>query len=144
MPARKIQDEQEIIRWFDDGWTYPQMVMEYRRKYGIETTPTLFANFRARRGLEMRNVRNAALIPWQVEPAHRFAYPLSILRWEAQVREGRALSPSQAMKHASFMGALKRDDQVIDYDPVQGFRLVPRVPSDEDVIRRPRGVHVKG
>ena len=52
MGARKIQNEQEVIRWFDEGRTYQWMTDEYKRKYGIDVALSMWGNFRRRRGLE--------------------------------------------------------------------------------------------
>ena len=86
MPARKIVDEGEVIRWFHEGLTYEEMSRRYREKYGIETVPTLWSNFRRRRGLTRRIVRDDDLIPWAVREEHRWAYPLQMLRLEARRR----------------------------------------------------------
>ena len=141
MPGSKIVDHQEVVRWFHDGWTAPEMVEYYRRVYNIETSPSMWGNFRARHGLPARNVRNAELIPWQVEERHRFRYPIEMLRLEAQVRAGRQLSEDDKARHASYFARLAERNEVIEYRPEtnEGFHLVPRSPDDVDVIRRPAG-----
>lgn len=63
MGRRKIQDESEVIRWFEEGRTYQWMIEEYRRKYDIETVVSMWGNFRRRRGLDRRIVRDDDLIP---------------------------------------------------------------------------------
>jgi len=140
VPARKIQDEQEILRWFADGWTYEQMCDEYRRKYNIETVPSLFGNFRVRRGLPPRIVRDDELIPWAVREEHRWAYPLQMLRLEARHRAtGEPVRSVDRVRHENFMALLKADNVVVDYDPETGFHLVPREPQDGDLpVRRPK------
>ena len=47
MPRRtKVVDEGEARRLLlDEGWTYPQMVDLYREKYGVETSPSMWARF---------------------------------------------------------------------------------------------------
>ncbi|WP_040336720.1 hypothetical protein [Candidatus Blastococcus massiliensis] len=139
MPASKIQDEREVIRWFEEGRTYGWMVAEYRRKYGIETVPSMFGNFRGRRGLQRRIARDAELIPWSVENRHRNAYPLQMLRVEARVREGFPISASDRERLDSWRATLRREDVVVAYDPtaVDGFQYVSRLPEDSDLIRRP-------
>lgn len=50
MGKRKIVDEGEVIRWFEEGWTYKEMIDEYKRKYNIETVSSMWGSFRRRRG----------------------------------------------------------------------------------------------
>lgn len=50
MAGRKIQDEGEVIRWFEEGRTYAWMAEQYRKKYHIDTVPSMWGNFRRRRG----------------------------------------------------------------------------------------------
>lgn len=140
MGARKIQDEQELIRWFEDGWTYDQMVEEYRRKYGIETVPSMFGNFRRRRGLQRRIVRDDNLIPWHIQEEHRWAYPVAMLRAEARRRAGRKLTASDAERLAAWKERLAAQDAVLHYDPdtEEGWFYVARRPGvDNDLIREP-------
>lgn len=140
MPGSKIVDEQEVKRWFADGWTAPQMIAEYQRKYGIETSPSMWGNFRRRHGLEPRNVRDADLIPWQVEERHRFRYPLEMLRLEAQTRAGRVLRGEDAARRESFLKRLAENAEVVEYRPEteEGFFYVARTSRDIDIIRAPR------
>ncbi|WP_091219960.1 hypothetical protein [Geodermatophilus siccatus] len=139
MPARKIVDEQEVIRWFQEGRTYDWMCHEYRRKYGIETRPSLWGNFRRRRGLTRRTVRDDELIPWAVKPEHRGAHALQMLRLEARARAGEPVREGDAARHRNFMRNLADQNAVVEYDPdtPEGFRIVPRQQGDTDVIRRP-------
>jgi hypothetical protein len=140
VPARKIVDEQEVVRWFEEGRTYEWMCQEYRRKYDVETRPSLWGNFRRRRGLARRTVRDDELIPWAVKPEHRGAHPLQMLRLEARARAGEPVREVDAVRHRNFMRRLAEENVVVHYDPdtAEGFRLVPRRPDDADVIRRPR------
>lgn len=140
MPASKIVDEQEVIRWFNEGRTYEWMCQEYLRKYNIETVPSLWGNFRRRRGLARRIVRDDSLIPWMVKEAHRWAYPLAMLRTEARVRAGVTLSESDEKRLASWKKMLGEGDLVVYYDPEteDGFFYIPRQPGDTDLIHEPR------
>lgn len=140
MPARKIVDEQEVIRWFKEGRTYEWMSEQYRQKYGIETVPSLWSNFRRRRGLARRITRDDSLIPWAVKPEHRWAYPLTMLRLEARARAGEPINAAHAVRHRNFMRRLTEGGLVVSYDPntAEGFHLVPREANDVDLIRQPR------
>jgi hypothetical protein len=140
MGSTKIQNEQEVLRWFEEGRTYQWMVDEYNRKYHIETTIPMWANFRKRRGLARRITRDDDLIPWDVKRVHRWAYPLAMLRLEARRRAGFELRPDDQHRLASWLEGLGADDAVVYYDPdtEEGFFYVPREPSDDDLIRRPK------
>lgn len=139
----KIQDAAEVIRWYNDGWTYQEMVDEYRRKYGIEMSVSGFSDFRARMGLKRRLVRSQELIPWRVAEQHRHTYDLSMLRAEARRRAGRKLLNGDDRRLERWLGWMRDNDVVIHYDPdtVDGFFYVPRRPGvDVDIIRKPERV----
>ncbi|MFE9924253.1 hypothetical protein ACFYQA_22525 [Streptomyces sp. NPDC005774] len=138
MGKRKIQDEQEVIRWFEEGRTYQWMIDEYKRKYGIDTVSSMWGNFRRRRGLDRRIVRNDDLIPWFVKEEHRWAYPLAMLRAEGRHREGKA-TQDDLNRLASWKEMLEEHNVVVHYDPdtEDGFFYIPRESTDDDIIRRP-------
>ncbi|GAA0967362.1 hypothetical protein [Actinocorallia libanotica] len=140
MGARKIQDESEVIRWFEEGRTYQWMVEEYKRKYNIETVPSLWSNFRRRRGLERRIVRDDELIPWEVKEEHRWLYPIAMLRAEGRRRAGKELKENESTRLASWKKMLEEEGVVVHYDPEteDGFFYVPRTPEDNDIIRKPK------
>ena len=140
MPAvSKIRDEAEAVRWIEEGRTYAWIVEAYLRKYDVETTLSMWSNFRRRRGLSRRIVRDDQLIPWSVDVAHRWAYPLMMLRFEARRRAGAPLGPEDARRLDSWRRDLTSRDAVVLYDAQtpDGFHLVPREAGDEDIIRRP-------
>ncbi|MEU5403702.1 hypothetical protein ABZ348_30925 [Streptomyces sp. NPDC005963] len=139
MAKRKIQDEGEVIRWFEEGRTYAWMIDEYKRKYGIDTVPSMWGNFRRRKGLVRRITRDDDLIPWFVKEEHRWLYPLAMLRFEARRRDGRGLSEAETARLASWKEMLAEEGAVVHYDPdtEEGFFYVPRQPGDDDLIHRP-------
>ncbi|WP_326569929.1 hypothetical protein OIE69_42835 [Actinacidiphila glaucinigra] len=139
MPKRKIVDEGEVIRWFEDGWSYQDMIDEYRRKYGIDTVSSMWGNFRHRRGLDRRIARDDELIPWAVKREHRQLYPVIMLRVEARRRAGLALDEDRAKRLESWRVMLEEQDAVVHYDPdtANGFSYIPREPGDIDIIRKP-------
>jgi hypothetical protein len=140
MPSSKIQDEQEVLRWFKEGMTYAEMSRIYLEKYNIQTVPSLWSNFRRRRDLPGRFVSDKELIPWRVREEHTKKYTLRMLRVEARVRAGEPVNESDRMKHASFMMHLRDENLVVAYDPEspEGFQLVGRHARDVDVVRPPR------
>lgn len=139
----KVQDEQEIVRWYQDGWTYQEMVDEYRRKYNMEVSISMFSGVRRRLGLERRILRNQNLIPWIIAPAHRTAYDLNLLRMEARRREGRKLRNGDMGRLNKWLEWMADEGVVVHYDAdtVEGFYYIPRRPGiDTDIIRRPERV----
>lgn len=140
MPASKIVDEAEVIRWFEEGRTYEWMAQQYREKYNIDTVPSMWGNFRRRRGLTRRIVRDDDLIPWAVKDEHRYTYPVSMLRIVARQRAGSELTESDASRLASWLRTREQEDTVVHYDPdtEEGFWYVKRRPGvDKDLIREP-------
>lgn len=139
MSASKIVNESEVIHWFEEGKTYQWMCDEYLRKYNIETVPSLWGNFRRRRGLARRITRDDELIPWFVLERHRWAYPLAMLRVEARRRAGRAIREVDFARLAPWRQDLVERSLVVHYDPAteQGFFYVPARPDDADLIRVP-------
>lgn len=141
MPNRsKIQDEQELVKWIEEGRTYRWMKEQYLKKYKLDVSITMFSNFRRRKGLDGRIVRDDNLIPWQVNPEHRFAWAIQMLRAEARRRAGHVDSESVLESLAGFKRTLDREQAVVHYDPntKQGFFLVRRRDEvDTDLIREP-------
>jgi hypothetical protein len=140
MPASKIQDQAEVIRWFEEGRTYDYMTEQYREKYGIETVPSMWGNFRRRNGLKRRLVRDDGLIPWEVKVEHRRLNPIAMLRAAARQRAGEELSERDAERLPGWLRTREQTDTVVHYDPDtdEGFWYVPRRPGvDMDLIREP-------
>jgi hypothetical protein len=140
MGARKIQDESEVIRWFEQGVTYEEMVERYREKYNIETTPSMWGNFRRRRGLDRRITRDDELIPWGVKVEHRHDYPILMLRKEARRRAGLPLSEEDEHAVDAWIAGMKEANTVLHYDPDTEdgwFYVRPRPGVDTDLIRVP-------
>jgi len=140
MPATKIQDEAEVRRWFEEGRTYQWMIEEYRRKYNIETVPSMWGNFRRRRGLVRRINRDDDMIPWEVKPEHRWNYHVTMLRAAARREAGLSNNAQAEARLDSWLATLSSGDRVVDYDPdsPDGFSLVPRREGvDTGLIREP-------
>ncbi|MGW5130896.1 hypothetical protein [Streptomyces sp. NPDC004135] len=140
MPASKIVNEQEVIRWFEEGRTYQWMVEEYKRKYKIDTKPSMWGNFRKRRGLDARIIRDAELIPWKVNPEHQWKYPVAMLRLVAREKAGYSITEDEAARLASWKEMLAEEDAVVHYDPdtEDGFFYVRRQEGDDEYIHQPK------
>lgn len=140
MGAKKIVDEAEVIRWFEEGKTYQWMIDEYKRKYGIDTVSSMWGNFRRRRGLDRRITRDDDLIPWFVKPEHRWLYPLAMLRIEARRRDDKKLPELEETRLKAWKEMLEQEQAVVHYDPdtEEGFFYVPRQEGDDDLIHQPK------
>lgn len=138
--ASKIVDEQEVLRWFEEGRTYNWMAAEYLRKYNIETVPSMWGNFRRRRGLARRIARDDSLIPWAVNLEHRQMYPLAMLRLESRLRDNFELREVDRSRLDGWKDALVANKAVVHYDSEteQGFFYVPRESGDAGLIREPK------
>jgi len=138
--TRKIQDESEVLRWFEEGRTYQWMTEEYERKYNITMTGSAWGNFRRRKGIARRITRDDDLIPWLVKREHRWNYDLAMLRAEARRRAGRPLKPHVEERLESWLRTLHEADAVVHYDPetADGFHLVKREKGDTDLIHEPK------
>lgn len=139
MPASKIVNEGEVLRWFEEGKSYQWMVDEYRRKYGIDTVPSMWGNFRRRRGLERRTLRDDELLPWHLRDEHRWLFPAQMLRAEARRRAGKKLRDDEIRRVDNFLSRLKREGLVVHYDrdTKEGFFYVPaREGVDTDLVRK--------
>lgn len=140
MVKSKIVDRQEVLRWFEEGRTYTWMRDQYLDKYHIETGISMWANFRRREGLPRRIARDDNLIPWYVEPQHRYAYPILMLRAEARRRAGWSLTEDTETAVDAWIAGLERDGVVLHYDSEteDGWHYVPPRPEiDTDLIRVP-------
>lgn len=145
MPASKIQDEQEVLRWFAEGRTYEWMTQQYLTKYNIQTGPSLWGNFRARRGLARRIIRDEDLIPWAIKEEHRYRHAVMMLRLEARARAGLEIPAVHAARHRNFISRLRDKNLVIDYQPdtAEGFVEVTARPG-EDLVREPAKASARG
>lgn len=139
MPATKIQDRAEAIRWIEEGRTYAWIVEEYKRKYNIDTVQSTWAMFRRREGIPRRIVRDEELMPWAVKKEHRWRSAAMMLRAEGRRRAGVQLTPENEHELDTWLATLKSENAVVAYfpDKPQGFYYVPREPTDKDIVRMP-------
>ena len=140
MPASQIVNESEVLRWLDEGRTDRWMCEEYERRYNVAVDPCLWDDYRRRKGLVRRGPQDDELIPWAIEPQHRWAYAVSMLRAEARKRAGAPLPDHDASRLASWLDNLAEGDLVVHYEPAtpEGFHYVERRPGvDTDLVREP-------
>lgn len=133
--------ELEVRTWYLKGETYAWMVQEYKRKYDLTVSPTMFSYRRSARGWERRQRTRDDLIPWAIKDEHQWHRHLVMLRLEARRRRfgTETMRDRDVRELAEFCEQLKADGVVIDYDPhtEPGFLLVPREPGDSDIVRQP-------
>ena len=137
---RKIVSEQEVLNWFREKRTYRWMADRYLEKYSLQVSPSMFGNFRARMGLDVRIVHDEELIPWQVKEQHRWDYPIYMLRYVARLRAGKELPPKVMGRLNAWLRMIKQENVVVHYDPdtAEGWWYVqPRPGVDTDLIRVP-------
>ena len=85
-------------------------------------------------------LREDDLVPWDIRPEHRWAYPLALLRTEARRRAGARGTVTEEERLALWKAGLADQGQVVAYDPYseEGFSYVPRRAGvDGDLIREP-------
>lgn len=135
----KIVDTQEVLDWFDEGRTYAWMIEQYLQKYQIETSISMWSNYRRRNGLERRQAWDEELIPWHIKLEHNHKNPLAMLRKVARQRAGLPTSDVDASKIAGWLRNLEEQNVVVAYaaETDEGWFYVPRIPEDDDIIRRP-------
>jgi hypothetical protein len=135
-----IQDEAEAVRWLGQGRTYEWMCQEHERRYGVTVAPSAFADLRRSRGIDRVVVSDGELVPWDVDPEHRWCFDLAMLRAEARRRAGARLRPQDDDLVARWCRRLHDAGLVVHYDPQteEGFWYVPRRPGvDLDLVREP-------
>ena len=140
LPGEKLQNTDEFTRWWNEGKSYAWIVAEYERKYNLRITPAAIGNWRARLALPRRQQRDLGLVPWAVQPQHRYRHALAMLRAEGRRRAGEPLSDIQAERLARWREFMKDENAVVHYDPdtEDGFFYVPRREGiDTDYVRVP-------
>jgi hypothetical protein len=115
------------------------MVNEYRIKYGIETSISMWSHWRARHNIPVRRRRADDMIPWRVLPRHTGLTPSRNLATISCLRAGVPVRPERRDVALRWEEWLKENNLVVHYDrdTPEGWWYVPREPTDDDIIRRP-------
>lgn len=140
MPPTKVADVEEAIAWLNEGKSYAWIIEQYQAKYGVQTTPSMWSNFRAEHKIALRSVkRDPQLFPWtKIENEHIRLYAAEMLRAESRRRAGKQLSEFLERKLERFKARLKERGEVVSYDPEKGFEYTPARPGiDTDLVRIP-------
>lgn len=141
MPAKLIPD-QEVSALLDAGWSLVRISEWLRKERGISVSPDAISIWRRRRGMpRIRPSSAVEIIPWKIEPQHRFKHALVMLRAESRVRRGGVLPATVAADHRNWRKRVREQNLVVEYRPdtAEGFFYVPKRPG-EDVTRMPKVV----
>lgn len=136
----RVESEDEVVRWYNDGRTFRWMTEEHERKYGRKPSIAAFQSVIRRRGLPPRSLRENPLIPWRVRREHQRKWTHTQLRNENRRRNGLHVNSSALTDLERWKIALDKAGAVVDYrrDTEEGYFLVPRRDGiDRDLIREP-------
>ena len=130
----------ELGNMLDKGMTRQEIADEVFRRTGHTVTLNAISMAIKRGGLGRERRRYDDLIPWRVRQEHDGHYAQACLRLEARRRRGEPLTASDKKRLSSWLRKLDAGKVVVHYQPdsPDGFYLVPREPSDTDIIRRPK------
>lgn len=123
----------------DQKMTHQQIADEVFNRTGERVTREAVTMALSRAGIKGTVRRYDDLIPWRVKPKHEHNYHLAMLRFEARRRRGLPLTENQTRRLDGWRASLDKKGVVVFYEPESpdGFYLVPKQSSDDDVIRRP-------
>ena len=136
----RVESEEEVVRWYNDGRTFRWMAEEHERKYGRKPSIAAFQSVIRRRGLPPRSLRENPLISWRVRREHQRKWTHTQLRNENRRRNGLHVNSSALTDLERWKIALDKAGAVVDYrrDTEEGYFLVPRRDGiDRDLIREP-------
>lgn len=90
-------------------------------------------------GLPKRRASHRELIPWRINPQHAHSQIYYALQAVSRRQQKIPLSPQDVWRAQWLRDLLTRNGEprVVDYDPVDGWRLVRALETDSDIIRHP-------
>lgn len=138
---RKIVDETELMRWWEEGLTYKEMAERYLEQYNLQVRPQMFSEWRRRRGLPRRISHHEEFVPstWKMNPRHRYRMEITALRTLAQMWDGKEVSAERQRMAERLLKRVREEGVVVAYAPntEQGFFMIPREAKDgEAIVRR--------
>ena len=107
-------------------------------KFGVSQAAV--SNAIARGMIEYKTNRpKTSGVPWSpVAPEHREQYLVRMLRAAQRREEGLTNSPFWEDRLDGFLRKMEEEGWVVDYDPSEGFKRVPRRPGvDLGLVREP-------
>ncbi|MGA9147739.1 MAG: hypothetical protein WBZ04_09285 [Candidatus Nanopelagicales bacterium] len=145
--ARVLPPVGQLLQWRTAGLTQQQMAdlinKENRERLGNEFTPVTrsavsVALSRADKADQRPSYPED--IPWTpIAREHQKDHLLTMLRTGARIkRDDQSVPEAARRRYDNFRSRLQRDDQVVDYNDVDGFHLVERRAGiDDGLIRKP-------
>ena len=135
--ARKLPADL-VTRLLEEGLG-PSAIVEHLREHeDIEVSPQAISTFRKRHTDVPAQHSTRRVVPWDVRPEHRSSgYRRAILAFHRRA-QGRTLTGEERRNLDHVERTLRGADQVITYDPDEGWTLVPARPGiDTGIIREP-------
>ena len=132
--------ESTVRHWYDEGFTYAEMVKKALDEHHVQISPTAISNLARRRGWPRRSARDDELIPWAIKAEHQDRRQVVMLRLIARQRAGLPIREREESELKFFLTQIKSADAVVHYDPAteDGFFYVPRQEGDAEFIRPPK------
>lgn len=143
MAKRLVQNEQEAVKMMEAGTGLTDMVRFYREKYDIETSVSMWNDFRRRRGIARRFVWDTEVIPWKLAGDHAYKYEAIRLRQYARRKAGKLIAEKVPGELDAWLRGMDDAGTVVHYDPdtMEGFTYVPRRKGvDLGIIREPERI----
>lgn len=123
------------------GMTQQQMVEAWEEESGIKVSRSAIAMAMMRLGVDAAKPRPRYedTLPWHVLDEHKYNSQARLLRLEGRRRKGGKLTKRELQWLTTWRRELESHNAVVMYDPAteEGFHWVPRLESDDDIIRRP-------
>lgn len=134
-------DTAKLRSLFEQGWTYDEIADENYRLHHWRPDRSTIVYKRRRLGIPKRNASNVDLIPWDVGSQHNGHRYRRMLTAKAKEMRQEPLTSSEQRLLAMMDDLLHGRGQplVIGYSPVEGWFLADKLPTDDELIRPPRG-----
>lgn len=131
----------ELRRYVEKGLTQQQIADAWEKESGHRLSRSAIGMALARFDLQSARPRPRYedTLPWVVVSEHRMAYDARMLRLEGRRRRGGKLSEKEKHLLTIWREALDQENAVVTYDAAtaEGFFWTPRLPEDDDILRRP-------
>lgn len=139
--VRSVPDKTWLRRHAQAGLTQQQMVDAWENESDIRVSRSAIAMAMRRWGVDAAKPRPRYedMLPWHVLDEHKYNSQARLLRLEGRRRKGGKLNDKELGWLTTWRRELDAANAVIMYDPQteEGFHWVPRLPTDNDIIRRP-------
>lgn len=137
--AGKVIPDNEVERLLRAGLNQGEVVDYLAEHHDIHVTRKAISLWSRRRGLpRQRPATPYEIIPWKIEPQHRFKQVAHMLRAAARAERGEEVPPRIKGTYEKWRQMLQENNYVVDYDPESeaGFSYRVRKPTDGDLLVR--------